>query len=238
MSSRKVKHIITDEEITEACWRYLDLRYGNLMPDEEYIFSESYTNYRTDLINRTRAGELRPDKVPKGWQYYTRKSLAAILIGALLAGITMPEAVIAGYKWLIQVVEDFFEDRTEYRYTTDIDEETEFIPMTFGYLPDGLVEASLVHYKERDKILFVNTRNDIYLEIVQRLIDGEIDFLYGSNVEIYYTEEFDIHTNLVKFTEKDDVILFLWTYEKYHIEGQTNLPKESLIKILENVEFE
>ena len=125
---------LTDREIEEACRLLSAYEVATIPPEDTYtdIRSADYTAYMDDLISKSEAGVLRAPDVPMGWQYYTRKAVAAALIAALLAGIAMPERVMAGYRWLVEVVEQFFEDRkTEYRYTSNADENIEFVPMQF-----------------------------------------------------------------------------------------------------------
>ena len=142
---------ISDEEIAEACRLLMAYEVATIPQESAYddIRSETYIAYMERLLAQAKAGTLIAPNVPMGWQYYTRKGLAAILIAALLAGIAMPERVMAGYRWLVEVVEQFFEDRkTTYRYTSNADEDIEFVPMQFGYMPEGM-EAT-VKAKESD----------------------------------------------------------------------------------------
>ena len=231
---------LTDREIEEACRLLSAYEVATIPPEDTYtdIRSADYTAYMYDLISKCEAGVLRAPDVPMGWQYYTRKAVAAALIAALLAGIAMPERVMAGYRWLIEVVEQFFEDRkTTYRYTSNADEDAEFVPMQFGYLPEGMernIKSDEENYYELLFTKIVNG-NQYYFEIAQRLLDEKR--VYGSNTEIYYTEVINIKDNFIKIYERKDVIHFSWPYESYHIYGQTDLPKGELICILENIEF-
>ena len=132
---------ISDDDIAEACRLLMAYEVATIPQESAYddIRSETYIAYMERLLAQAKAGTLIAPNVPMGWQYYTRKGLAAILIAALLAGIAMPERVMAGYRWLVKVVEEFFEDRkTEYRYTSNADEDIEFVPMQFGYMPEGM----------------------------------------------------------------------------------------------------
>ena len=233
---------LTDREIEEACRLLSAYEVATIPPEDAYrdIRSADYTAYMDDLIAKSEAGVLRAPDVPMGWQYYTRKAVAAALIAALLAGIAMPERVMAGYRWLVEVVEQFFEDRkTTYRYTSNADEDVEFVPIQFGYLPEGM-ECEVKENNEEEKILKLLYSRNInekfeYFEITQRLLDEKR--VYGSNAEIHYTEMLNIKDKLIKIYERKEVIHFSWPYESYHIYGQTDLPKGELICILENIEF-
>ena len=233
---------LTDREIEEACRLLSAYEVATIPPEDTYtdIRSADYTAYMDDLISKSEAGVLRAPDVPMGWQYYTRKAVAAALIAALLAGIAMPERVMAGYRWLVEVVEQFFEDRkTTYRYTSNADEDAEFVPMQFGYLPEGMDKSILEEKYNYIKFLFITVNNEHlrYLEITQKAINGDFKRLYGSNVEIYYTDVVVVQKNIVKIMQDDNKISFSYIVGSNHIKGQTNLPKEELIRVLEDIKF-
>ena len=227
---------ISDEDIAEACRLLMAYEVATIPQESAYddIRSETYIAYMERLLAQAKAGTLIAPNVPMGWQYYTRKGLAAILIAALLAGIAMPERVMAGYRWLVEVVEQFFEDRTEYIYTSNTDEDIEFVPMQFGYMPEGMEIVTEIKTEKKHNILFTD-KNGYYFEITQVLLDDKR--VHGTNTELYYTELIYVNDELIKIYERKDVINFDWLYENYHVYGQTDLNKNGLIEILENIEF-
>ena len=215
---------ISDEDIEEACRLLMAYEVATIPKEGTYddMRSEAYIAYMDRLLAQAKAGTLTAPNVPMGWQYYTRKGLAAILIAALLAGIAMPERVMAGYRWLVEVVEQFFENRkTEYIYSSNADEESEFVPMQFGYLPEGMELKTQVMRDNKYNVLFME-ENEYYFEIMQKAIDKETKWLYGSNVELYYTEIIMVQTNIVKLTQDENIISFSYVVESNHIKGQTN----------------
>jgi hypothetical protein len=233
---------ISDEEIAEACRLLMAYEVATIPQESAYddIRSETYIAYMERLLAQAKAGTLIAPNVPMGWQYYTRKGLAAILIAALLAGIAMPERVMAGYRWLVEVIEQFFENRkTEYIYTSNADEDIEFVPMQFGYMPEGM-DCEVKENNETEKILKLLYSRNIdgkfeYFEITQALLNDKR--VHGSNTEIYYTEIVVVNNELIKVYVRQDIIHFSWVNDQYHMRGQTNLPREKLINILKNVEL-
>ena len=231
---------VTDREIEEACRLLSAYEVATIPPEDTYtdIRSADYTAYMDDLIAKYEAGVLRTPDVPMGWQYYTRKAVAAALIAALLAGIAMPERVMAGYRWLVEVVEQFFEDRkTTYRYTSNADEDVEFVPMQFGYLPEGMECEVKRNTKAILKLFYSRDHNGKfeYFEIAQRQVAKDTTIL-GGNVDVFYTEIIVIDEKIIKMIF-DEKIKFLWIHEDYHISGQTNLSKEELLQILKNIKL-
>ncbi|MBQ5668720.1 MAG: hypothetical protein IIV42_05490, partial [Peptococcaceae bacterium] len=165
---------ISDEEIAEACRLLMAYEVATIPQESAYddIRSETYIAYMDRLLAQAKAGTLIAPNVPMGWQYYTRKGLAAILIATLLAGIAMPERVMAGYRWLVEVIEEFLADRTKYIYTSNADEDIEFVPMQFGYMPEGMEEYYRKFYAQRIKISY-KSENNIYFDITQRSINSD-----------------------------------------------------------------
>lgn len=233
---------ISDEEIAEACRLLMAYEVATIPQESAYddIRSETYIVYMERLLAQAKAGTLIAPDVPMGWQYYTRKGLAAILIAALLAGIAMPERVMAGYKWLVEVIEEFIEGRkTKYIYSSNADEDIEFVPMQFGYLPEGMEEIRRIVKHNDLRVIHGNSdeENIIYIDLTQRIVNNDNRITYGSNVELYYTEILIVNEEIVKLSVRQDTTYFSWLHEQYHIKGQTNLFKDELVKILENIEF-
>jgi len=229
---------LTDEQITEACRLLTAYEVATIPPEDSYTepYSDAYTAYIHELMANYKAGAITPTKVPMGWQYYTRRGIAAVLIAALLAGIAMPDKVMAGYRWLVEVVEEFFEGRkTEYRYTSNVDEDVEFVPMKFGYLPEGMKEE---YRKEKDnkvKILFVDKKKELYFEIEKTMIESSFKIVRGNNAELYYTDIFFLNNEEIKLIIDQGEIGFHWVHKSYIISGNTNISKEELEKILKNI---
>jgi len=233
---------LTDEQITEACRLLTAYEVATIPPEDSYTepYSDAYTAYMHELMAKYKTGTITPVKVPMGWQYYTRRGIAAVLIAALLAGIAMPEKVMAGYRWLVEVVEEFFEGRkTEYRYTSNVDENVEFVPMKFGYLPEGMAEVTVREDENSIEIRYIckSEKESFYFNINQRIINSNTKMVYGSNIELYYTGVFICNGDIIKYVIEKENISFAWTHDKYHIKGQTNLTKNELIKILKSIKF-
>ena len=89
------------------------------------------------------------------------------------------------------------------------------------------------------KVIYWREQNDKidYLDIMQRYISDKAKIVYGSNVNISYTEIIVINGNNVKFVNEGEHINFILVYENYIIEGETNLTKDELINILNNLKI-
>ena len=113
-----------------------------LLPDTEscpkHEFSDEFERKMQELIGKIKRNEIRPYKVFLGWQYYAKRSIAALLICFLLACITVPEAVVAGYYKLLDAIERIVTEYTEYQYQSETSNDRVFEEVKFGYMPDGM----------------------------------------------------------------------------------------------------
>lgn len=149
----------TEEQLRLAAKR-VDERLLAGLPDEtecmDYKFSDAFEQDMNWLIKQVKNNEISPAKVAMGWQYYTRNGLVAILLCFMLTCISMPEAVLAGYQKLVEVIETVVTEYTEYRYHSNETADAEFVPVTFGWLPEGMEE---VETRIRKTSLYVSCKS-------------------------------------------------------------------------------
>lgn len=228
---------LTDDQLHRAAALAQERLFSQLPQEEQcqHIFSEQFEQNMQRLIAEWKQGNIQPDKVHMGWQYYTRNSIAAVLLCFLLACFTMPEVVQAGCQRIIEAVETVFEEYTEYRYHSNAAGDTEFVPLQFGYLPEGMIETEREEHPTRLFLSF--DKGSSYIIVNQTLLTEETGVTYGIDTEDALTKIFMINNNQVRFIYKENRIHFIWLHGAYQITGQTNLPEDEVIKILENVEF-
>ncbi|MFR6290058.1 MAG: DUF4367 domain-containing protein [Peptococcaceae bacterium] len=203
---------------------------------EPHQFSASFEQTMQQLMAQLQQHQLAQNKAPMGWQYYMRSSIAAVLLCFLLACVTMPEAVMAGCQKVIQAVETVFERYTEFQYHSSAAGTTAFVPMQFGYLPDGMVEEK---HRETETSIHILYRNDnTYFMMMQELLMQDDGIVYGVDTEDAEQQLMQINGEEVRFIYKENRIHFIWLHDAYHITGQTNLPEHEVIKILEHITFE
>ena len=183
------------------------------------------------LLAQVQRGEITPAPLHMGWQYYTRNSAAAVLLCFLLACITMPEAVMAGCQTVIQAVKSVLVEYTEFHYTSTAPADTKFVPLQFGYLPEGLVETER---EENETELFLSfDKDNTYIIITQKLLSEDTSHTYIVDTEDAEQKTLTIQGEEVHFIYKENRIQFIWLHGSYKITGQSNLPEDEVIKILE-----
>ena len=216
--------------------QFIRAQYPDAQTCPPHTFSPAFEADMQQLFVQLQNGTLKPSAARLGWPYYLRRSIAAILLCFLLACVTMPEAVLAGYQKLIEVVEHVFEEYTEFRYRSDVEGDMEFKPLKLGYLPEGMELVKNEMTKTSINLLYKNAKGE-YLRIYQKMMVNNIDSIYAIDNEEAKNEFLIVGQEKILFAEKTNRISFIWMHEKYHINGQTNLPKDEVIYILEKIEI-
>ena len=225
----------TEEQLRRAARRADEILMSQL-PDEEacmeHEFSEEFERKMEELIQQVKDGTVPPAKVSMGWRYYVRNGAAAVLLCFLLTCIAMPEAVLAGYQKLVEVIEIVVTEYTEYRYQSNKAADSEFKPMTLKYLPEGMQQTSYRKTESSVHILFQNENQ--YFEFEQRLLTIENGMTYIIDTEDVQAEVRHIGTEEVQLILKDGVYSYVWIHGSNQITGQSNLSAKEIMKILEN----
>lgn len=199
----------------------------------QHTFSAEFEAKMQQLMNRVRQSDIKPYKVFMGYAYYAKRSIAAVLIAFLLACVTVPEAVIAGYHKLIDVIENVVTEYTEYKYRSYVPGTAQFIPLEFGYLPEGMeVTRNSI---DEDGMNVMYKGSDCYFSLKQVLITEDTEYGLALDTENAKSEQEFLFDNVLKLIYKDDVITYVWNNDKYLIWGKCDLTKEELIKILTHI---
>ena len=228
----------TEEQLRIAAKRADDRLFAQL-PDEaacmDYTFSETFEQNMAHLIEQVKADRIAPAKVSMGWRYYTRNGLVAVLLCFMLSCIAMPDIVLAGYQKLVEVIETVVTEYTEYRYHSSETADAEFVPVTFGWLPDGMEE---VETRLRETSLYVSCKSqNNYFKMTQRMITESKDITYIVDTEDAEVETRCIGTEAVELIFEDGVYNFVWLHDVYHLKGQSNLSSDEIMEILNNLKF-
>ena len=211
----------------------------SFLPDNEHCpkhnFSPQFEANMQTLIKQVRQNKIKPYRVFMGYAYYAKRSIAAVLIAFLLACVTVPEAVIAGYHKLIDVIEHVVTEYTEYKYHSTVPGDAQFVPLEFGYLPEGM---EVVARYEDDTELYILLRSENNHFIIKQLLVTEEDSLkYIVDTEDAYVETKSLFGVNLDLIYKDDLIQYVWQYDKYHVSGRSNLPIDEVEKMLYNLKL-
>lgn len=215
-----------------------------LLPSEDscpiHEFSSAFTAKVEKIYQQLTESTLPQKRAALGWPYYVRRTAAVLFLCIVLACVTMPEAVMAGYQRLVEVVETIFEDYTRFYYRTEAVEETEFVPLTLGYLPEGMEE---IRRDETEKSMDLTYRNGKkqFFKINQRMIEKIDKTTYVIDMGKIPAELDSEKREKIQFIHQEKHggkrIQVIWLYDKYRITIQTNLPEEEIIKIINHIEF-
>ena len=227
---------LNDDVLCRAAALVRDKRMNSLSEYEEYPvheFSEAFETEMQGIMDKLGKGEITPYKVSMGWQYYVRHGLVAVLVCILLTCFAAPQAVMAGYQKLVEVIETVVTEYTEYRYQVNATVSNEFQQVMFGYLPEGM---EIVKERNTERSYHVEYENDDkYFALEQRLIEKENNLSYVVDTENAVVEKDQINGEEVIYVYKDGIYNYVWIHGNYHIKGDSNLAIGELTKILENV---
>ena len=201
----------------------------------KHTFSAEFEAKMQHLTKRVRQSEIKPYRVFMGYAYYAKRSIAAVLIAVLLSCVTMPQAVIAGYHKLITVIENIVTEYTEYKYHSTVPGTAQFIPLEFGYLPEGMEQTRNNINEDRLNVMYKNEQ--CYFSLKQVMITE--DMVYGNAVD---TENAQVEKKTLRGEDltlifKEDTITYVWDYGMYHFWGISNLSLEEVEKILNNLKI-
>ena len=216
----------------------------SLLPSEDscppHEFSRAFTAKVEGIYKQLRACTLPHKRAALGWPYYVRRTAAVLFLCFVLTCVAMPEAVMAGYQRLVEIVETIFEDYTEFRYRTEAVEETEFVPLRLGYLLEGMEEIKRYEVIKRVNLVYEN-KQEQYFRIDQKLIDENDKTTYIIDLEKMPAGlEVTKRKNMRFVCQKkynEEQINVIWQYERYRIAIQSNLPEEEIVKIINEIEL-
>lgn len=229
---------LNDDVLCRAATLVRDRKMNALSEYEaypEHEFSEAFETELQEIMNQLGKGEIKPYKVSMGWQYYARHGLVAVLVCFLLTCIAAPQAVMAGYHKLIEVIETVVTEYTEYRYQVNETVDDTLQQVTFGYLPEGMeiTEESL-----NESLYYVLYQgNNRYFCLEQRLLLEDTELTQIIDTEDAHIEQKQIQSETVVFSLKDGVYNYVWLYKNYQISGISNLSVEEMIEILESIQY-
>lgn len=229
---------LNDDVLCRAATLVRDRKMNALSEYEaypEHEFSEAFETEQQEIMNQLGKGEIKPYKVSMGWQYYARHGLVAVLVCFLLTCIAAPQAVMAGYHKLVEVIETVVTEYTEYRYQVNETVDDTLQQVTFGYLPEGMeITEELI----QDRSYYVEYRKDKnFFRLEQLLLTDEDGLGHIVDTENATVEQYMIKGTEAKFISKRGMNGYVWVYGKYLITGQSNLSVEEMIEILESVQY-
>jgi len=231
-----------DDKQLEQAFRQAMQMQIDAMPEEsdcpEHTFSDAFEQDMHKLIGEMEEGNIKPAKAPMGWQYYTRRGLTVMLVCCLLTGIAMPDVVAAAYYKLIHAEERMFPEYTEYEVNSTASGESVLMPLELGYIPEDL-RIDMDAYNKDDTEIYIKLNNNEKFFTLNQMIVTEND----SMTYIVDTENAEIE--MVAFGDCEEVKLifkrerygYVWLHGRYFITGQSNLSRDEIIRILENIEF-
>jgi len=231
---------VSEDKLQKAAREYLlwELQKFDAYADyPEPEFHGSYKLQMAALRHDVKRGAIKEAEYRMGATFYIKRSIVAILLVFTMACLTMPETVLAGYQKLIEVIETVFDEYTEYRYrVNDVDKIEEFKEIKLNYIPDNLREITKRKSNEGMEILYKDN-NNMYIRMYQRKLTAKTRITYLFDLENDSMELVKVKNDYVQFNYKQDEIYLVWQYDNYRINIQTNLKRDVVVNILNNIDI-
>lgn len=216
----------------------------SLLPSENscppHEFSRAFTAKVEGIYKQLRACTLPHKRAALGWPYYARRTAAVLFLCLVLTCVAMPEAVMAGYQRLVEIVETILEDYTRIDYRPEAVEKTEFVPLKLGYLPEEMEEVKRYEVPERLTLVYEDKQKK-YFKIDQKIMDKNDKTTYIIDMEKIPVGLDSVRRKNIEFIHQEEHgkerIQVVWLYEQYRIVIQSNLPEEELMKIINEINF-
>lgn len=216
----------------------------SLLPSEDscppHEFSRAFTAKVEGIYKQLRACTLPHKRAALGWPYYVRRTAAVLFLCLVLTCVAMPEAVMAGYQRLVEIVETILEDYTRIDYRPEAVEKTEFVPLKLGYLPEEMEEVKRYEVPERLTLVYEDKQKK-YFKIDQKIMDKNDKTTYIIDMEKIPVGLDSVRRKNIEFIHQEEHgkerIQVVWLYEQYRIVIQSNLPEEELMKIINEINF-
>ena len=227
---------LTDKKLQQAALLLLNDEVASMPLDEDipdYPVSSNIEELVNKLISQIETHTLPREKIHMGWQYYTRKGMSIAAIILLLLCATMPEAVIAGCRKVIEVIETITEEYTLFQYTTT-DEVEVFEPIKIVLPEEFVLKREII---SEESAHWTYAYEDNYFIIVQNLITSDETAIVIDS-EDAIKELLFINSDEILLYVEDDVCRFVWTSGKYQLHGHSNLDQKTLTEILKSIQYD
>lgn len=230
---------LTEEQLRKAALlaREKEISQFHTMNDcPAHIFSAEFEAKAQALFTQSGQGTLKRNPARMGWQYYAKRGIAAALIGFLLICIAPPEAVMAGCEKFVKMIETVFEELTEIQFDQSGYTKDEFVAAKLNDLPDDMQEVE--HWIGTNGTIFCKYENrDYYFYMEQIIMTEENALAYILDTEEAEVENLSTKNGAVSILQKNGIYQFMLLHDCNLLVGDTNLPYNELVNILENIYF-
>lgn len=166
-----------------------------------------------------------------------RQTVAALLLIFLIffGGFMTVDAY---REQVMETVVHIFKELTEYRFSSEIAEETVALPtISFAWIPEGMHEVENKITASNSRYILYEDGDERFFELTQRMIDINHDYGILLDTENSDYEVGQIHGEDAYFNTKDGDSSIIWTRNNivYHLYG--NLKINDLKTIAEKIKI-
>lgn len=222
---------ITDALLRQHAAEARDLWLGTLPPDASHTFSHRFRRKMKRLLAEQRRSPAMNRAV-----LIARRTAAALLVAASLTAASLL-SVEAYREKFIEVVTEFFDDLTEFRFSGFADDGAPMPEVTLTYVPEGM------ELYESDDSSELGSRYRAYKDANGRFFDLEeifitkdmvgVQALDTENAQICYGS---IRGNSAMIVQKNGWITLHWEEKNMIMQLSGNLSMDEMTRIAEGIQ--
>lgn len=228
---------LTEDRIERAAKQAFQQELSSIVLDDgrEWV-SEKLIRHMKQLSEDIENGKVKASKVYWGWHYYMRNVAVAAAISIIFVCVTMPEQVMAGCQTVIRFVETVFQEYTQFEFSTDTEDNSEFEELTFGYLPENTHDFRIEEEEGIERRYIFEVGDSKLFILCQEKLIKEMKETYIVDTENSEQKMVIVQGDSVRLIKKGEQIQYIWLRGNYKITGLSNLSQEELINILEHIQ--
>lgn len=227
---------LTDEMLSQHAAEARDIWLATL-PQREEIPEHRFSHRFTRAMNRLIREQRRTPRMRRMVRYARNAAVfVLVVLTVTFSGLMTVEAYRIA---VIDTITRIFHEFTEFRYTSEVSaEDAEFPEVSFGYLPEGMVEAESerVWYEDYHYIYFENSDN-LFFDLSETKIVSEGTYTMivdTENASVTYITVMGTDAMLV---EKNGDKFISWIYENIRYDLYGNIPSQELRKIADGLKL-
>lgn len=204
------------------------------MPAElpEHTFSQKFQRRMNKLLRC----QLRSPGTRAALAYVRRAAVFVLAFVVLSFSVRM--TVDAAFrKQVLRAVVQIFSDFTEFRYTSDVQNDGQPGKLEFTYLPEGMMETD----REQDAIEFYvhyESPDGVFVELSQMLIEDGTEMLLGLDTEGAKVTNLTVHDIDALGIVKGLSRTIHWTEGAFVYTLSGTIPMEELEKVAEGIQID
>ncbi|MGI5894390.1 MAG: DUF4367 domain-containing protein [Candidatus Merdivicinus sp.] len=175
--------------------------------------------------------QLQQKSKRKSWRYFAATAAALIVV---FSGAMSVDAFRTSFLKILYQVNPKF---TSIDVTPECTDDSEFMPFTVGYIPDGMKQVDR-NYSANSLHIRYENEEGTYLLIDEKMMTEKSSLSAGVDTEDAYTENTEIQGNEAFAVSKKDWSYIMWSNRNYVFTVSGFLPLDEIKTVAESVQLD